>query len=119
MRPLDIPALMLAAVLVGLSWWVGTSPNGAPTVLRIHSAGGEVIELPLDQDRRVEVSGPLGATLIEVANGRARVLDSPCTARLCIRTGWLSRNGAVTACLPNQVLLEIAGEERRYDSVIF
>ena len=67
---------------------------------------------PLDQDQRIEVRGPLGATVIEIADGRVRVVSSPCRDKLCILKGDLVKIGDWTACMPNRVMLKIEGKDK-------
>ena len=77
---------------------------------------------PLDHDRRVIVSGLLGKTIIEIRHGRARFVRSPCSEKICIKAGWLTRGGDTAACVPNGVLVSVAGSNRsssRYDAINF
>jgi hypothetical protein len=67
---------------------------------------------PLDGARRVSVPGPLGDTVVEIAEGSARVLSSPCAEKTCVKSGRISRPGQWIACLPNRVFVEIRGRSR-------
>ena len=65
---------------------------------------------------RVYVNGaPASASMtvnevqIEIDGNRARVIDSPCRDKLCVRAGWLERPGAAAVCLPQRVIVEIRG----------
>jgi len=49
---------------------------------------------------------------IEIDGDRARVVESPCRDKLCVRAGWLERPGDVAVCLPQRVILEIRGAAR-------
>lgn len=116
-------AIVLACGLL-LSAWLGwQSWVGGP--------GGEVIVFvnaerhaswPLDQDRQIKVQGVKGASVIQIEGGAVRFVSSPCTHKLCIRSGWLRRAGAATACLPNQVSLLVTGVKsigQGYDAINF
>jgi len=48
-----------------------------------------------------------------------RFVQSPCTGKFCIHSGWLRHSGEVMACLPNGVFVELVGGERRFDSINF
>ncbi|MYI60489.1 MAG: hypothetical protein F4105_02245, partial [Gemmatimonadetes bacterium] len=39
----------------------------------------------------------------------ARVLSAPCVHKICMRRGWIQRAGDVAACVPNGLVLRIAG----------
>lgn len=84
--------------------------------------GGELIaELGLDSARRVDVRGPIGTTVIEIAPGRARVVSDPGPRQICVQQGWLARVNAVAICAPNQVSLTLAGPgaSSRHDSIAY
>jgi hypothetical protein len=70
---------------------------------------------PLSATERFAVSGPLGDTIIEIKDGRARITASPCENKTCITAGAINTEGAFVACLPNRVILTVesrAGEGR-------
>ncbi len=62
---------------------------------------------PLNEDRQITVTGPLGETIIEIANKKVRILSSPCRGKLCIAKGNLDSSGDWSACLPNRVYVGI------------
>lgn len=71
---------------------------------------------PLDQDRHLDLHGPLGITRVEIAEGRVRVTSSPCPRKICIAMGDVHRSGDLLACVPNLVVVRIEGEEAKgYD----
>jgi hypothetical protein len=71
----------------------------------------------LDQDRTLDIHGPLGNSRVEIAHGKVRFSSAPCTNQYCVHHGWLSKVGQVAICLPNQVSLELIGAKRPYDSL--
>ncbi len=82
--------------------------------------GGEVVRrLALDHAQRIEIGGRLGASVLEVAQGRARFVDSPCPGKLCVHAGWLRHTGESSFCLPNGVGLRITGLHEVYDAINF
>ena len=114
--------LLLALLLGFLPWlyvtlWADGQSEGE--YVRITAAGQTPISLPLDRDGEVAVHGPLGDSIIEVRDGKARFKDSPCSGKVCIHAGWLHAGGEFAACLPNHVAIEITGGTTRYDSINF
>lgn len=107
-------AIMLPAVY--LATWQDVSA-GSEIVIR--SADREPVILPLNQDREVRVGGRMGDSVIEIHDGKAHFLHSPCTSKVCIHSGWLDETGDFAACLPNGVSFTVAGGERRFDAVNF
>lgn len=71
----------------------------------------------LNQQREVHVHGKLGDAVISIAQGNVRFAKSPCQTQYCVHQGWLSRAGQAAVCLPNQISLELLGENKPYDSL--
>lgn len=117
-RPGDVLVIAMAVWLVGgLFAHAWMQPAG--TALIVHARGGLAVRAPLDRDGNYEVAGRLGATRIEVRQGRARVAADPGPRQICVRQGWISRAGEASLCLANEVSLEIGGAVRAFDSVSY
>lgn len=71
----------------------------------------------LNLRRDIKVQGAKGETTIQIGEGKARFLHSPCHNQYCVHQGWLTRAGQVAICLPNQVTLELLGDNKPYDSL--
>lgn len=118
LRPGDWLVVAAGAVLVGISiprFWQGGLADRAI----IRQEGRVFAEVDLKTRRRIAVPGPLGATLIAVEPGRARVVSDPGPRQYCVRQGWLMRPGEIAICAPNRVSLQIAGRTRVYDSISY
>ena len=108
LRPGDWATILFAALAVATAFpllWSGGQAERA--VVRLD--GRVLAELPLSTPRRFTVTGPLGATQIEIAPGRARVLSDPGPRQYCVQQGWLTRANAVAICAPNHVSLQLSG----------
>jgi hypothetical protein len=119
LRPGDVVVLLAAGMLVGASWAALWSGGGPAEYVEISVPGATPTRLALAADTVVEIEGRLGPSVIEVRDGRARFIDSPCVGRQCVHAGWLSRGGQVAACLPNGVVVEVGGGRREFDAVTF
>ena len=118
LRPGDwlvaICGALLCAVSFPLAWQGGRAEKA---VVR---RGGEVFaELDLSRNRRIEVPGPLGTTVVAVEKGRVRVVSDPGPHQYCVRQGWLERAGQIAICAPNEVSVQIAGGREAYDSLSY
>lgn len=81
-------------------------------------AGSQIFStLSLNQQRVVEVPGPLGITKVAIDNGKVRVASDPSPRQYCVKQGWLEQAGQVAMCLPNQVSVELLGTKKLYDSL--
>lgn len=115
----DKIVLVLASCLVvSLYWLIWTGHDEADLVqLSVADATPEQISLHLD--RTVTAAGKLGDSVLEVRDGRIRFLSSPCPNQICVHAGWLANAGDVAACLPNQVSLQVLGNQGFFDSINF
>lgn len=122
-KPLDLLAILIAvAVVAGFSLYA-VEQGGEENSLVVETDEGTFL-YPLDQEQTLEFDGPLNEpTVIEVADGHARFVTSPCRDKICIAAGWLENHQEWAACLPNrvfaQVLISEEGEENGVDAGTF
>jgi hypothetical protein len=57
----------------------------------------------------VDIPGPLGNTVVELGDRRARVISSPCSNQTCVASGSIHRRGQWIACLPNGIFVGVEG----------
>jgi hypothetical protein len=56
---------------------------------------------------------------VEIENGRARIVLSPCKLKVWIKSGYIQYADSLSACLPNKVLVRIDGKAQRgLDAVV-
>lgn len=115
----DLLLILVAGILIGWLYLALWSTETAAVEVELWSRGERLERLPLAEDRRIEVPGVLGTSLIEIKQAHARFVASPCTNKLCILSGSLHHPGETAACLPNQVSLRILGRDPRYDAINF
>lgn len=48
---------------------------------------------------------------IEINGKRVRIAESNCRDQVCVRTGWLTRAGQASVCLPSRVVVKLTGRE--------
>ena len=111
--------LIAALLLVALAAWGLlrlTRARGAEAVVTVD--GAAVAALPLSEDAVLTVGEGQGfSNVIEVSGGRVRVRDADCPDRLCVRTGWVSRDGESIVCLPHKLVVTVRGGEAGPDAV--
>ncbi|MCG8435882.1 MAG: NusG domain II-containing protein [Gammaproteobacteria bacterium] len=117
MKSGDVIILFLAALL-NISLFIGFWHTNAPAgMLEVYLGKQRIIETSLDRDRIITVSGSRGQNEIEIRDGRARFITSPCANKFCIHYGWLAWIGEAAACLPNQISISLTGDNRQFDSI--
>jgi hypothetical protein len=111
----DLLVVAVGTILVGALFatlWQFT-PAGK---VRIRSGDKVFATLSLNQERTIDVPGPLGNTRIVIHQHQARIQASPCRNQYCVHQGWLSHAGQAAVCLPNRITLELMGD-KSYDSL--
>lgn len=91
---------------------------GAILILRPFAGGNTYVEIktpytsyiyPLSENRVLNVKGLIGESVIEIKDGKAFFVSSPCPNKNCISEGEISDAGAFSACLPNGISMTITG----------
>ena len=116
MKILDIPILLLFVAALAASVLLVRRGGGDEGQLVVRTPKGEFV-YPLSKDAVYKIEGAIGISEIEVADGKARFLDSPCPGKTCVMTGELSEPGTWAACLPNQVFIRIEGSRQELDAI--
>jgi hypothetical protein len=104
-KTLLIAALALGFASLGISRLA--RPIGSEIVVQVN--GKIVARMNLSQNQQMEITGARGAMLIQVAQGRVRVVSSNCPEKICVKTGAIHRAGDTIVCVPNRVVIRITG----------
>ncbi|MBI2382646.1 MAG: NusG domain II-containing protein [Gammaproteobacteria bacterium] len=116
----DRIVVVAASLLVGILFARYWGPAVPAAAVELRSGREVVARYPLDRDRRVDVQGRLGVSVLDIRDGRVRFIASPCRNKVCIHAGWLRHSGEAAACLPNRVSVSlIGGVEAEFDAVAF
>ena len=108
-------ALALSAALAVWVWLPGRADSG---VANVYVDGELRASLPLNQDTVFTVSEDGAENVIEVKDGRARMLSANCPDGYCVRQGEVRYDGETVICLPHRVVIELsAGEESGLDAI--
>lgn len=108
---LDLPVLLLSVAALAASILLVRRGGGDERLLVVRTPEGEFV-YPLSKNAVYKIEGAIGISEIEVVDGTARFLDSPCPGKTCVMSGALSDTGAWAACLPNQVFIRIEGSRQ-------
>jgi hypothetical protein len=102
-------AAMLAASCFGSFYFLWYQQGRASHVL-LYQNGQLVQRWPLRLDSQLSLQGPLGRTVVEVRDGRARIAADPSPRQYCVQQGWLSGAGSTALCLPNHTAITLEGD---------
>jgi hypothetical protein len=110
LRPLDyILTVIAGAITLASAFFVYGGANSEIKVKINAQEKNESWEFPLRSDETLSAGGPLGETVVEIKNGRTRIISSPCENKICISMGAIDSAGHFVACLPNRVIVTIEG----------
>ncbi|MCL2880389.1 MAG: NusG domain II-containing protein [Treponema sp.] len=114
----DIGIISAALVLVIASFFYAYGGSHAQAAVFIKGEQGEWV-YPLGSEETIQVSGPLGVSVIEIHDHTVRFLSSPCANQTCVARGVIDSPGQWAACLPNRVMLSIsAGKPGAADGAV-
>lgn len=112
-------AVLLALTLLPVAYLYSWSNEVPARLARITDPEHHVQTIRLDHDQIIHIHGKRGDSVLQIQSGKIRFIQSPCTTKFCIHSGWLKFDGDVMACLPNGVTVEVSGGETKYDSIAF
>lgn len=72
----------------------------------------------LDTSHLIDVTGPLGISIVEIKKDKVRMLSSPCPDHICMEMGWITEPGQVITCVPNRIIIKITSNKNMLDSII-
>jgi len=109
--------LAIAIILIAVLGFIIYSSSGSNMEEQdriVIEAMGEIVqEIPMDQlepGKKIPIAGYLGDSILEMEEGRVRLVYSPCPDHLCVYMGWISRPGEIIVCLPNMVMVRVEGK---------
>ena len=104
--------LLFAAVILAIAGILfvlrGMHSSGAALGAQlIYGDSNTVMDIPLTKDANYDVDTGYLTVHIEVKDGAARFVDSPCPDHICESFGWLSAEDQTATCLPARAVLTI------------
>lgn len=99
-------SVLIVVSLSGIFFMQEVMPKRRTVLIEVD--GRPLYVLPLGRDRIVEVEGSRGKTIIELKQEMARVKDSPCPTKQCVKQGWTGHG--VIVCLPNKVVITVGND---------
>lgn len=114
-KPADV-GVMAACILLagGLSAAYAGGLSGAPRQVRITVDGKPYASYPFHEKisaKAVEIRTEFGYNKVEITAEGVRVTASDCPDKLEVRAGAISQAGQSLICLPNRLVVTLAGNE--------
>ena len=100
-------AVVLAIAAVLLAVRSHSATGGKLAAQLIYGDNNTTMTLPLDVDDTYDVDTGYYTVHIQIKDGAARFVDSPCPDHICEGFGWLSNEVQTATCLPARAVLTI------------
>jgi len=94
-----------------LAYLTGRQSDAEVLQGHIYVDGVLVKTLSLDGSERSFYFPEIPEVEFSVSESGIAFIHSDCPDQVCVHTGWLNRPGQFAACVPNQVLLVIVGDQ--------
>ncbi|MBW4827274.1 MAG: NusG domain II-containing protein [Clostridiaceae bacterium] len=65
--------------------------------------------------KKIPIKTEFGYNLIEIGDGKVRVIEADCPDQLDVKQGYIDSPGEVIVCLPNKLVVEIKGKTKDED----
>lgn len=104
-------AAVLLVLAVGLFLARGLQTGQQVLIVTVQ---GESASYELNEDQTLEIKP---GVVIEIKDGQARFVQSPCRDQLCVNAGWLERAGDTACCLPERTAIERRGTGAEADGI--
>ena len=115
----DYSLIAVFVLLNALAFFGLDSESKAGSWVIIEVDQKETHRLPLNTEKLIHVQGKLGITDVQIHDKQARILRSPCTGKICIKSGTIKYADRLIACIPNRVVVRIVGNQHRgVDAVV-
>jgi len=108
-------SVLILAALYYFTWSNGESNRYAS----LYVADEKRYIIDLFEEKILTIDGVQGVSKLEVAEGRIRFIESPCSSHFCIRSGWLNQTIGLIACLPNGINVHFSNKNKTYDAINF
>lgn len=98
--------------ILSLSYVKRLAFNYNEKYISIQVNGEEIKKIIFDTNligQTIPVETQYGYNLIQIGEGRVRVIEADCPDQLDVKQGYISEIGEVIVCLPNRLVIEIKG----------
>ena len=116
MKKHDIILLaVIVIVLLPIAIFLLNTGKGATAVVK---SDGKVIDtLSLYKNGTYSYKNDNGYNIVEVIDGKVRVIEADCPNQDCVNKGYIKRNNESVICLPHKFEVTIKSKDNKYDVI--
>lgn len=112
-----IVTIAIAAILIMLSFYQKNTIEKTAVITQNNTVLGRIRLDHVNGRSIINYEGPYPGT-IEAVNGKIRFSHAECPDQICVQTGWITRPGQISVCLPAGVIVKIEGNDSELDIII-
>jgi hypothetical protein len=113
-----VSILTLSLALIARAALVSGQSSAKPAEASIYHDGKLIERVALKPDREISLED--GKMIIQVKDGKIRVLKSDCPRQVCVRVGWIAHSGESITCVPFKTVIEMgSATATALDAVVF
>jgi len=64
-------------------------------------------------DEKIDIKTEYGYNIIELKDESIGIIDADCRDRICIKSGFISKPGQLSVCLPHKLMVEIKSNDNK------
>lgn len=112
-------------VLIGISvilfgcYWLMIRDHGEAVERKAMIFKDDVIirQVPMDSEGLIDLESHGVSMVLEIRDGKIRVVSSSCRQQICVRKGWTGQVHDPIVCVPNNIIVDITGNDAEYDAI--
>lgn len=109
--------IAVAAVLAVLIASIVMLTQKKGGTVEVYVDGKPAYSYSLEENRTFTVSCDDGVNVIEIKDGKVRVIDADCNNRACVKSKAISKKGEQIVCLPHKLIVVVHdGSEGELDA---
>ena len=117
MKKLDFILLgAIIIILLPLSIALLNTSKGSKAVVK--SDGKIIYTISLDKNAVYTYSNDKGCNIVEVTDGKVRVIEADCPNKDCVNKGYIKRNNESVICLPHRFEVTVKSKDDDYDIIV-
>ena len=111
--------LIVVVLLLAVGYFAYTrlKPEKKGAEVVVYVFGDEYARFPLNEDREFVIAYLKNSNVLVIEDGYAYIREASCPDGLCIHQGKINKSGQMLVCLPNQVVVQIEGPDKKNNDI--
>lgn len=100
-------ALVVFLIIFSLMFFIFLKDEAGGKEVVVFFDQKEVLRVPISKDSVYSVEGLNGEVVLEVNNGRVRIIKETSPNNICSKMGYIDKSYETLICLPNKIVVKI------------